>query len=383
MELRPLFDRIAERLDLIEHRLSAPSDHQRDPSKGRAHKPATPSGPPAPVSRPAPAVALPSQQDLWQEVSRRRKQPNKPPTPIVSPSPGLTVPLTKPTRGQHTEITIQLPPADPSSETTRRDPVVITRQICAGLRSSGSPLVLLSGRWASASQNFVLTFAGMVPFDTIQRDQAMLVQAFPSGQMIPSSGLSKVTFNGVPTIDPETGAIFTAEKLLSEVRRNPICSDLQIILQPRWIRPPELILGPHSSVSFAFLDPDGLLTQGLSRAHLAMFGKEITFKKWLARPPLVQCARCHKLGHQGPRCTLPKEALCCPRCGGNHRAADHPHKCKQADRHAKEGTCDCPIICLNCKELGHSARDVTCAMRASFRSPAHNTTHAAISPPSS
>ena len=103
---------------------------------------------------------------------------------------------------------------------------MITCQICMGLRSSGSLLVLLLGWWALASQNFILTFTGMVPFDTIQRDQAMLVQAFPSGQMIPSLGLSKVTFNGVPTIDLETRAIFTAKKLLSEVRCNPICTDL-------------------------------------------------------------------------------------------------------------------------------------------------------------
>jgi hypothetical protein len=164
---------------------------------------------------------------------------------------------------------------------------------------------------------------------------------------------------------------------LSEIRRNPICSDLHIILQPYWIWPPQLIVGPHSSVFFAFLDPDGSLTQGLARSHLAMFSKEITFKKWLTRPPLVQCAHCHKLGHQGPLYTLPKEVLCCHLCGGNHRGLDHPYKCKQADRHAKAGTYDCLIICLNCKELGHSARDAACATWASFRSPALNAPHAA------
>jgi hypothetical protein len=143
-------------------------------------------------------------------------------------------------------------------------------------------LILLSGQWAAASPNFVLTFMGLVSFNEIQREQATLLQAFPDRHLILSSGLSKVTFNGVPTMDPESGMIFTEDTLLSEVRCNPICSDLHIILQLHWIWPTQFIVGLHSSISFAFLDLDGSLTEGLSYLHLAMFGKEITFKKWAA-----------------------------------------------------------------------------------------------------
>jgi hypothetical protein len=174
VELRLLFSCLTECVELIEHRLSTPTEHQRDPSRGRAHKPATPTGPPALVSCPTPSVALPSQQDLWQEVSKCCRQPNKLPTLTLAPLPGQMVSPTKPTHGQHTEIMIQLLPANLLSRTARCDPVVIMCQICTGLRSSGSLLVLLSGQWASASQNFVLTFAGMVPFDTIQRNQVTL-----------------------------------------------------------------------------------------------------------------------------------------------------------------------------------------------------------------
>jgi hypothetical protein len=56
------------------------------------------------------------------------------------------------------------------------------------------------------------------------------------------------------------------------------------ILQPRWLRPHQFIQGPHSSLSFAFLDPDGTYTRHMAKAHLAIFSKKITFKKWLARP---------------------------------------------------------------------------------------------------
>jgi hypothetical protein len=187
------------------------------------------------------------------------------------------------------------------------------RQICVGLKATGSDLVLLSGWWAVSSPNFVLMFVGIIPFNTIQGEQAALLQAFLEGHLIPSLGISKVTFNGVPTRDPKTESLFTDDKLLSEVKRNLIYADLHIFLQPHWIHPPQLVTGPHSSISFAFFDPNGKITQDLAQLHL---GKEITFKKWLVRPPLVQCGRCHKLGHQGPRCTLPKEALCCYICRG-------------------------------------------------------------------
>jgi hypothetical protein len=70
--------------------------------------------------------------------------------------------------------------------------------------------------------------------------------------------------NGVPTRDPESNDFFTADQLLSEVRRNLICSDLHIILQPRWLRPQQSIFSANSSISFAFLDPAGSITQAMA-----------------------------------------------------------------------------------------------------------------------
>jgi hypothetical protein len=248
------------------------------------------------------------------------------------------------------------------------------------LRTGKSSLLLLSGCWSTAL-NFVLTFANSVPYSDILKEAQTLRQPFPGATLVPSSGLSKVTFNGVPTTDPATKEVFSGQQLLSEVRCNPICSDLHFILQPRWLRLAQSLTGPFSSISFAFLDPDGTITQAMMQSHLAMFRKAITLKKWQARPPILQCARYHQLGHQGPRCLLSKDALCCHLCGGNHRTSEHPLKCSKASSHHTQGTCDCPISCLIYKKPGHSARDLSCPTREAYKTPAHNATNPAASNP--
>jgi hypothetical protein len=197
------------------------------------------------------------------------------------------------------------------------DPLMVTQQIRASLRASKSPLILLSGCWSTASK-FVLTFAGLITFSDILKETEMLTQPFPGATLVPSTGLSKVSFNRVPTRDPDANKCFTAQQLLSKVKWNPLCTDLQFMLQPCWMQPTQPEMGPFSSISFAFLDPDSSIMQAMSRSHLAMFGKAITFKKWLVRPPLLQCPHCHKLGHPGSCCQLSKDVLCYHLCSRNH-----------------------------------------------------------------
>jgi hypothetical protein len=218
-----------------------------------------------------------------------------------------------------------------------------------------------------------ITFAGSVPFQDLLEASATLTQPFPGAILTPCSGWSRVTFNGVPALDPETGLIYSDACLLEEMRRNPLCANLHFVLLPRWVRPPDRISGMHSSFSFAFLDPDGSTTRTMARTHLAMFGKAITFKKWRPRPALMQCLRCHKFGHLPPRCPLPKDAIRCHLCGGNHRTVEHATKCAAAPGHAVPGTCDCPTKCINCGQEGHSARDTICPTRKSYKTPAHDT----------
>jgi hypothetical protein len=181
-------------------------------------------------------------------------------------------------------------------------------------------------------------------------------------------------FNGVPVMDLDTNKPYLEQQLISEISHNPICSNLHFLLQPRWLCPTPSLTTHYSSFSFAFLDPDGSITQTMAQSHLAMFGKAVTLKKWQDRPPIIQCPRCHRLGHHGPHCQLPKDALCCHLCGGNHHAAEHPQKCAKATNHNMEGKCDCPTSCIVCKKSGHTARDLSCPAQDAYKTPAYNAT---------
>ena len=218
----------------------------------------------------------------------------------------------------------------------------------------------------------MFTFAGTVPFGELLEASTHLTQPFPGATLVPCSGWSRVTFNGVPAFDPESGEVYSGDRLLEESKRNPLCANLHVVLPPRWVCLAERITGQHSSFSFAFLDPDGGITHLMARTHLAMFGKAITFKKWRPRPPIMQCLRCHKLGHLPPRCPLPKDTIRCHICGSNHHAVDHATKCTMAANHTTQGVCDCQVKCINCDQLGHMARDATCKARDQFKIPAQD-----------
>jgi hypothetical protein len=138
--------------------------------------------------------------------------------------------------------------------------------------------------------NFVLTFAGLIPFVNIQSEAQTLAQPFPGSTLIPTVSLSKVTFNGILVIDLDTNKPYSDQQLISEILHNPICSDLHFLLQPHWLHPTPSLTGPFSSLSFAFLDPNGSTTQIMAQSHLAMFKKAITFKKWQDRPLIIQCS---------------------------------------------------------------------------------------------
>jgi hypothetical protein len=378
-DLMTFLSRIADRMDHLELRLTTPPTHSTVSKKASMEPLGNDPCPPPPPLQTAGTPLLPN---AWTAAPTNRKPTGKGKSSKATKASSAN-PLPPPNQtgaSTHTEVTILHKSKIQAGKEGCHDPLVVTQQMQASLRAAKSPLVLLSGRWSTTS-NFVLTFAGSIPFTDILRESQTLTQPFPGANLVPSAGLSKVTFNGVPTRDPDVNEFFTELQLLSEVRRNPICSDLLFFLQPRWLRLTPTLNRPFLKPSFAFLDPDGSITQAMVTSHLAMFGKAITFKRWQVRPPILQCARCHSLGHQGLHCRLPKDALCCHWCGGNHRAAEHPLKCKKASDHATPGKCDCPVTCITCKEPGHSVRDPACPAREAYKVPAFNSTNLATNNP--
>lgn len=100
-----------------------------------------------------------------------------------------------------------------------------------------------------------------------------------------------------------------------------------------------------------------------------MFGKRVVFYPTGDKPTLIQCGRCHMLGHNlnSRHCKVPKNAFRCARCGGQHHTDDHDFECKAL--HSTGGRCDCPAKCILCGRTGHTARSRECPKRGDFRPP--------------
>ena len=325
-----------------------------------------------------PNYAAVAASSAWRQVPTRKNKGKSKQTPqtATQSAPANNNPPPKPPKNARpaprpetlrTEITVQRPPG--SVVTSLGDAALICRRVLIALRNAQCPIPLLSGRWATHSHNYVYTFAGEIPFARITQITHILLQPFPGGILAPCSGWSRVIFHGTPVSDPDSDAMYTKEQLMEELVRNPICSRLHFILPPSWVRHPDNIFSDTSSISFAFVDRDGEITKTMKKAHLAMFGKPVTFAKWVSRPPLSQCGRCHKLGHIANHCSMLRDALRCYKCSKGHSAKDHDVSCPRAKSHKVHGACDCEPQCLICNEKGHYAIDVSCKARNAYHIP--------------
>jgi hypothetical protein len=100
-----------------------------------------------------------------------------------------------------------------------------------------------------------------------------------------------------------------------------------------------------------------------------MFGRQVKFVRAGDSPSLVQCSRCHQVGHyfSSPKCRLPLGQNKCFRCRGPHHSDNHDFKC--TGTHAVQGVCNCPKKCILCKGNGHTARDKACPRHGDFAPP--------------
>src|SRR5713226_3593965 len=162
------------------------------------------------------------------------------------------------------------------------------------------PIPLRAGRWSvhpRSKGNFVYSFNGHIPFDTVLSYEHILLAPFQgSGQLCPSLGWTRLLIHGVPIMD-NSDIVFGPDVLMEEV-----CSLLGLrkaffAMPPRWLKPVDHFNSVYSSITFAISDPDGSVTGSLLKGGAALFGKEVKVQKWVEKPMLVQCSRCHALGH--------------------------------------------------------------------------------------
>jgi hypothetical protein len=237
------------------------------------------------------------------------------------------------------------------------------------------PPIILRGRWSETVEktgNFVFRFAGDLSPQIINSYQESLCSHFPTSEsacIVPTTGWTWVQFRGVDIArrEGDSDIIYTSEELTTAIRANPCFNHTTFCVRPHWQGNPANFRGPAATVIVAILDVDNSTCQRASSEGVCMFGRRIKFVRAGASPSLVQCSRCHEIGHYytSPKCRWTTSR--CYRCGGSHDARDHDFECKK--QHKVVGVCDCVPKCLLCKNSGHHACEKGCPARGDFVPP--------------
>ncbi|KAN0135509.1 hypothetical protein V8E53_006788 [Lactarius tabidus] len=236
-----------------------------------------------------------------------------------------------------------------------------------------NPPAVLSGRWSTTSNttgNFVYTIAGIIPPCDLMALKPYLCQPFKGQtELVPTKGWTWIQLCLVPTEDLD-GCVWGPEDLLSQFVANPCFQDVLICIAPHWQGNPLNNDKERSTVLAAIINEDNSMCQNALTHGVCMFGAQVKFLRCRDNPTLLQCSCCHLLGHytNSSKCKLPKTAVKCYRCNGNHDGRDHDYECN-AKTHKAIGKCDCTLKCLLCKKTDHHARSCKCLKRGDFNPP--------------
>jgi hypothetical protein len=235
-----------------------------------------------------------------------------------------------------------------------------------------SPPIILRGRWLETvekSGNFVFHFAGNLSPQVVASYQTSLCSHFPAAEhacVVPTTGWTWVQFRGVDVahVEGDTEIIHNGEELLRAICANLCFNDAIFCAKPHWQGNLANFRTRTAMIIAAILDTDNSICQRASSKGICMFGRQIKFVRASNSPSLVQCLRCHEVGHYytSPKCRWTTTQCYC--CGGSHDACDHDFECKKP--HKEVGICDCTPKCFLCKGSGHHTREKGCPVRGDF-----------------
>jgi hypothetical protein len=255
------------------------------------------------------------------------------------------------------------------SALTKRHPSDLVRDLQRRFAAAvAKPPKILNGRWAVTEGNFVLTFAGELAATVIFSYRHIVRSLFGEFvELCPVRGFTWAQLRGVSTVN-EHGVV--REDLAAELGSNPMFERTLMPVPPYFQVNPERIRSGTGTVIFAFIDDGDALTTRASREGVCMYGTRVKYVHCGDKPNLIQCGRCHELGHHknANACKVPRTAVRCVRCGRHHDSAHHDSICA-AKTHTKAGVCNCTYKCLLCKQTGHDARSRQCPMRGDFAPP--------------
>ena len=294
--------------------------------------------------------------------SGRRQAGRGPP----APSTALTTRVTVVRDGGLTD-----PAAEAALREAKPEHIVMAARTTAEALSTET-IQILGGHWAGSAGktgNFVYTINGKIPFTQILPYAAALISPLKVGRLVPLDGWLWTQFRGVPTTGPD-GVIYDSDALTNELLRNPAFHGVTLCMLAHWQKKVERLMQDNeATLQVSYLDETGEVTKHIQRSEVHMFGRKVKFFVIGNNPRLVQCSRCHELGHEArsPSCKLPANALRCHLCGGSHHSTTHDFHCNGT--HKSGGRCDCKLKCILCKGFGHHARSRNCPKRGNFAPP--------------
>jgi hypothetical protein len=258
----------------------------------------------------------------------------------------------------------------------KRNPADIAQAVQRELnRITANPPIILRGKWSDTSQktgNYVFRLAGNLSAETVHSYGPILCSIFPGkASIVPTRGWTWIQLRGVDVeyMEDDVGYAFDESDLLKSFRVNLHFANVALPVPPYWQGNPLNFTRATATVIAAILDEDNSICQWASREGVCMFGRQIKFVCTGDHPSLIQCARCHELGHNAssPKCRTPRDQSRCYVCGKGHQSQHHSFECRGP--HKVLGHCDCVPKCLLCQQSGHTARDRKCPRRGDFAPP--------------
>jgi hypothetical protein len=226
---------------------------------------------------------------------------------------------------------------------------------------------ILHGSWSlnyDQTRNFLLVLSGLIPARELLQYKKQLCEPFIGAEtdLVPARGWSWAQLRNVPTVDEE-GLVWSPEDLFHTFIANPCFADALICAPPHWQGNPIFSGKEASTVFVAYIDDGNLISQRASKEGVYMFGRQVSFIHCGDSPTLVQCSRCHMLGHYATstRCQAPVNSIKCYRCGAAHDGRKHDYECTK--HHKVPGKCDCVLKCLLCGGKDHHCRSQKCPKR--------------------
>jgi hypothetical protein len=226
---------------------------------------------------------------------------------------------------------------------------------------------ILHGSWSlnyDQTRNFSLVLSGLIPARELLKYKTQLCEPFLGAEtdLVPARGWSWAQLRNVPTVD-EDGLVWSPKDLFHTFIANPCFAEALICAPPHWQGNPVFSGKEASTVFVAYIDEGNLISQRASKEGVYMFGRQVAFIHCGDSPTLVQCSRCHMLGHYATstRCKAPVNSIKCYRCVAAHDGRQHDYECTKT--HTVPGKCDCVLKCLLCGDKNHHCRSQKCPKR--------------------